>query len=97
MNKIDLKNKVAIVTGGAQGFGLAIVEKFLASDAKVIIWDKDKEMMSSLNLGDNVHTVEVDVTNFDSVNKATEQSFVFKTQAELQLKWNVFHIKLLKP
>ena len=45
MNKIDLKNKVAIVTGGAQGFGLAIVEKFLASDAKVIIWDKDKEMM----------------------------------------------------
>ena len=68
MNKIDLKNKVAIVTGGAQGFGLAIVEKFLASDAKVIIWDKDKEMMSTLNLGDNVHTVEVDVTNFDSVN-----------------------------
>ena len=74
MNKIDLKNKVAVVTGGAQGFGLAIVEKFLTSDAKVIIWDKDKEMMSSLNLGDNVHTVEVDVTNFDSVNKATEQS-----------------------
>ena len=74
MNKIDLKNKVAIVTGGAQGFGLAIVEKFLASDAKVIIWDKDKEMMNSLNLGGNVHTVEVDVTNFDSVNKATEQS-----------------------
>ena len=74
MNKIDLKDKVAVVTGGAQGFGLAIVEKFLASDAKVIIWDKDKEMMSSLNLGDNVHTVEVDVTNFDSVTKATEQS-----------------------
>ena len=74
MNKIDLKNKLAVVTGGAQGFGLAIVEKFLASEAKVIIWDKDKEMMNSLNLGDNVHTVEVDVTNFDSVNKATEQS-----------------------
>ena len=74
MNKIDLKDKVAVVTGGAQGFGLAIVEKFLASDSKVIIWDKDKEMMSSLNLGDNVHTVEVDVTNFDSVTKATEQS-----------------------
>ena len=74
MNKIDLKNKVAVVTGGAQGFGLAIVEKFLASEAKVIIWDKDKEMMNSLNLGDNVHAVEVDVTNFDSVTKATEHS-----------------------
>ena len=37
MNKI-LENKVAIVTGGAQGFGFAITEKFLASGAKVIIW-----------------------------------------------------------
>ena len=83
MNKIDLKNKVAIVTGGAQGFGLAIVEKFLTSDAKVIIWDKDKEMMSSLNLGDNVHTVEVDVTNFDSVNKATEQSLQISNSIDI--------------
>ncbi len=83
MNKIDLKNKVAVVTGGAQGFGLAIVEKFLASDAKVIIWDKDKEMMSSLNLGDNVHTVEVDVTNFDSVNKATEQSLQISNSIDI--------------
>ena len=78
-----LKNKVAIVTGGAQGFGLAIVEKFLASDAKVIIWDKDKEMMSTLNLGDNVHTVEVDVTNFDSVNKATEQSLQISNSIDI--------------
>ena len=83
MNKIDLKNKVAIVTGGAQGFGVAIVEKFLASDAKVIIWDKDKEMMSKLNLGDNVHTVEVDVTNFDSVNKATEQSLQISNSIDI--------------
>ena len=83
MNKIDLKNKVAVVTGGAQGFGLAIVEKFLASEAKVIIWDKDKEMMNSLNLGDNVHTVEVDVTNFDSVNKATEQSLQISNSIDI--------------
>ena len=83
MNKIDLKNKVAIVTGGAQGFGLAIVEKFLASDAKVIIWDKDKEMMSALNLGDNVHTLEVDVTNFDSVSKATEQSLQISNSIDI--------------
>ena len=83
MNKIDLKNKVAIVTGGAQGFGLAIVEKFLASDAKVIIWDKDKEMMNTLNLGDNVYTVEVDVTNFDSVNKAKEQSLQISNSIDI--------------
>ncbi len=43
MNKYDLSNKVAIVTGGAQGFGLAITKKFLDSGAEVIIWDIDKE------------------------------------------------------
>ena len=83
MTEQNLYGKVAVVTGGAQGFGLAIVEKFLASDAKVIIWDKDKEMMSSLNLGDNVHTVEVDVTNFDSVNKATEQSLQISNSIDI--------------
>ena len=39
MNKFDLKNKTAIITGGAQGFGLDIAKKFLDSGAKVIIWD----------------------------------------------------------
>ena len=74
MNNIDLKDRVAIVTGGAQGFGLAIVEKFLASHAKVIIWDRDKEVMSSLNFNDDVNMVEVDVTNFNSVEEATKKS-----------------------
>ena len=41
MNKYDLSGKVAIVTGGAQGLGLAITEKFLDSGAEVIIWDID--------------------------------------------------------
>jgi NAD(P)-dependent dehydrogenase (short-subunit alcohol dehydrogenase family) len=74
MNNIDLKDRVAIVTGGAQGFGLAIVEKFLASHANVIIWDRDKEVMSSLNFNDDVSMVEVDVTNFNSVEEATKKS-----------------------
>ena len=70
MNNIDLKDRIAIVTGGAQGFGLAIVEKFLASHAKVIIWDKDVQLMNSLKL-ENITTIEVDVTNFDSVEEGT--------------------------
>ena len=41
MNKIDLKDRIAIVTGGAQGFGLAIVKQLLLSNSKIIIWDKD--------------------------------------------------------
>lgn len=39
MNKIDLKNKIAVVTGGAQGFGLAISKRFIKSGATVVIWD----------------------------------------------------------
>jgi|TARA_B100002003_G_C14131893_1_gene544347 3-oxoacyl-[acyl-carrier protein] reductase len=72
MNEIDLKNKVAVVTGGAQGFGLAIVERFLSSSAKVVIWDKDKEMMNSLKLGGDVLNIEADVTDFESVEAATK-------------------------
>ena len=39
MQKYDLKNRTAIITGGAQGFGLDIAKRFLESGAKVIIWD----------------------------------------------------------
>ena len=42
MNKFDLKNKLAIITGGAQGFGLDIAKKFLSFGAKVRIWDIDE-------------------------------------------------------
>ena len=46
MEKInfDFKNRTALVTGGAQGFGLDIVKRFLNSGAKVIIWDIDPKM-----------------------------------------------------
>ena len=42
MNKFNLNNRTAIVTGGAQGFGLAMTKRFLDSGAHVIIWDLDK-------------------------------------------------------
>ena len=42
MIKYDLKNRVAVVTGGAQGFGLAITERFLDAGANVVIWDIDE-------------------------------------------------------
>ena len=41
-NKIDLAGRFAVVTGGAQGIGKAIVERFLDSGAGVAIWDRDK-------------------------------------------------------
>ena len=47
MINFDLKDRVAIVTGGAQGFGLAITERFIASGASVIIWDIDEEAIKT--------------------------------------------------
>mgnify|MGYP001232913712 FL=1 len=76
MNNFDLKNKVAIVTGGAQGFGFAITEKFLASGAKVIIWDIDekeaKDALKKLN-NNNCSYQKVDVNNFNEIEKTLKQ------------------------
>ena len=72
MIKYDLKNRVAIVTGGAQGFGLAITERFIDAGAKVIIWDVDenaaKESVTKIK-SENVSYQIVDVTNFEIINK----------------------------
>ena len=72
MEKItfDFKNRTALVTGGAQGFGLDIAKRFLKSGAKVIIWDIDPDMLkkatdeiNSPNLSSNI----VDVSNYKDV------------------------------
>ena len=76
MNNFDLKNKVAIVTGGAQGFGFAITEKFLASGAKVLIWDIDEKeanvALKKLN-SENCSYQKVDVNNFNDIEKTLKQ------------------------
>ncbi len=71
MNNIDLNNRIAVVTGGAQGLGFSMVKRFAVSGAKVIIWDKNKSLMKSLLLPKNVELMEVDVTSFESVSKST--------------------------
>ena len=72
MIKFDLNNRVAIVTGGAQGFGLAITERFIDAGAKVIIWDIDEnEAKAAIDKvkSENLSYQIVDVTNFDLINK----------------------------
>ena len=53
MIKFNLNDRVGIITGGAQGFGFAITERFISSGAKVIIWDIDenecKKAISKIN------------------------------------------------
>ena len=71
MINFDLKDRVAIVTGGAQGFGLAITERFIKSGSKVIIWDIDRktaeESVKKINSENCIYQV-VDVKNFDQIS-----------------------------
>src|SRR5947207_2288355 len=65
MNKIDLDGRCAIVTGGAQGFGRAITERFVASGAKVAIWDHDQPLAekTAKEIGNAVTPFKVDVSD----------------------------------
>ncbi len=75
MNKFDLKNKLAIVTGGAQGFGLDIAKKFLSFGARVRIWDIDETELKKALKNENNPNLNydiVDVSNFDNVNKTVK-------------------------
>ena len=74
MNKIDLKDKVAIVTGGVQGFGLAVVERFLNSDANVVIWENDKKLLDKFQTISDVHKIQTDVSNAESVEAAVNET-----------------------
>ena len=72
MNKInfDFKHRTAIVTGGAQGFGLDIAKRFLKSGAKVIIWDVDVKMLEKVAKdfdNPNLSTNNLDVSSYEQV------------------------------
>ena len=82
MNKINLENRVAIVTGGAQGFGLAITKRFIESGARVLIWDKDTEYLNKVDLK-NIQKIEVDVSNYKSVENAFAESLTHENKIDI--------------
>ena len=80
MDKIsfDFENRTAVITGGAQGFGLDIAKRFLKSGAKVVIWDIDQKMiekaiadLNNSNLSANI----VDVSNYKNVESNVNEIF----------------------
>ena len=75
-NKIDLAGRIAVVTGGAQGFGKAITERFVQSGAKVAIWDRDTALAekTAKALGDGVVALACDVGDATSVAAAREKT-----------------------
>src|SRR3954447_11411560 len=74
MNQIDLNNRCAVVTGGAQGFGRAITERFVASGAKVAIWDHDRPFAekTTKEIGAGVAAFAVDVSDLAQVEIARD-------------------------
>ena len=74
MNRIDLNGRIAVVTGGAQGFGRAITERFVASGAKVAIWDFDAALAekTAKEIGGETKVFKVDVTDTAAVEQARD-------------------------
>ena len=75
--KYDLNGNVAIVTGGAQGIGRAVSERFLDSGARVAIWDPDSELSGKtageLSVQGEIKAYAVDETDTDAVGEAVAQ------------------------
>ena len=76
MNKIDLNNRKAVITRGAQGIGLAIAERLLDSGASVSLWNFYeyllKDTSDTLSSKVKIKPVVIDVTDLDPVMNATK-------------------------
>lgn len=80
MNNVNLKDRVAVVTGGVQGIGYAVTERLVKSGARVSIWDRDADLGKKVaqKFGDAVEFRQVDQIDDAAVSKvanATEEEF----------------------
>ncbi|EDP63085.1 short-chain dehydrogenase/reductase SDR [alpha proteobacterium BAL199] len=76
MNTLDLDGRVAVITGGARGIGLAVAERLLESGARVALWDADRAALDAardrLDVGDRLISATVDITAAAAVGAARD-------------------------
>jgi 3-oxoacyl-[acyl-carrier protein] reductase len=73
MNQLDVRGRVAVVTGGASGIGLAIARRLLASGARVSLWDASAEALAAVGSPlHDAHMVPVDVRDYAAVERARD-------------------------
>lgn len=76
MNSYDLHGKVAVITGGAQGIGLAVAQRLHASGATVLLWDRDGDMAtaSAASFAGRAHGAAVDVTDAATIQTLADRA-----------------------
>jgi 3-oxoacyl-[acyl-carrier protein] reductase len=75
MNQLDLKNRVAVVTGGARGIGLAVAQRMTASGARVALWDMDRARAeAAAREFDGALALSPDVTDYKAVSDALAET-----------------------
>src|SRR5690348_4847536 len=73
MNQIDLKGRVAVITGGARGIGFATAERFTRSGARTALWDRDGAQAAAQRL-DGAIGCAVDVSDEASIAAALAET-----------------------
>jgi 2-dehydro-3-deoxy-L-rhamnonate dehydrogenase (NAD+) len=76
MNRYDMEGQVAVVTGGAQGIGLAVAKRLHASGATVSLWDMDGNLAahSAAALGERAEGAQLDVTDAEAVARRARET-----------------------
>jgi 3-oxoacyl-[acyl-carrier protein] reductase len=75
MNRYDLNDRIAVVTGGAQGIGLAVARRLLESGARVVLWDRDRKLVeaTAAELGGRASAHFVDQTDALAIEAAAKK------------------------
>lgn len=74
MSRDNLAGRVAIVTGGARGLGLAIAQRLIAGGARVALWDMDGAALAAAASGIGAHAEIADVTDAASLEAALSRT-----------------------